>query len=212
MTDVYADAVQTYSLIECQKKADDWLSYACGYSRGRAQDDPVYKAVTENRDPFPKLVPRYSSCGDLAHWMFARLGVREPWVNRRELANYRIGMNVGRLSYLPAPVLTPPMPIARTQFQCGDVIVIWREEDTSDAHVICVIEHDTDRRIILTAEYGQPGGRMHNHPYVVENGLIRIGRRFVHRWLPLEAVLKQACAHGRLLAPEEPPQLSSQLT
>jgi len=55
--DIYADAVQTYSLIELQKKADDWLCYACGYSHDRAQDDPVYKVVTENRDPFPKLLP-----------------------------------------------------------------------------------------------------------------------------------------------------------
>lgn len=74
--------------------------YACNYEKGRDKLDPVYLEVTEGRDgPGPAQRKRYSSCGDLGHWILYRLGCRTTWVNRKEAPNgYRIGFNVTLLS------------------------------------------------------------------------------------------------------------------
>lgn len=199
-TDVYADAVQTYDLNELRHKADDFLSYACGYSRGRETTDKVYRAVVENR-----IAPKYSSCGDLAHWLLFRLGVRETWINRREHANYKIGHNISRLCYLPAPVRMVIQPDEFTP-ECGDVLVVWSLPTTYDAHVICVINWDPAERVLLTAEYGQPGGKLRRH-VIKDEKKLRVGARAIQRWLPLDRVLAMAAPRGRLIPPEEPPQL-----
>lgn len=60
------------------------LSYACGrFDSGRNEDDPIYQGVTEGRD-VPPFREKYSSCGDLAHWLLFRLGSRLEMINRKE--------------------------------------------------------------------------------------------------------------------------------
>jgi len=190
-------------LIQYQHQAGDWLEYACGYDKGRSETDSVYQVVTEGRD---KPTPGYSSCGDLAHWLYARLGVRLPWVNRAELNQFRVGMNVSRLCWPPSPARTPKT-LDHEKLEAGDVFVIWGRQDSSDSHVMCVIDHVPEQSLLLTAEYGQPGGALRSHTYKLARGLTWFGSRAIHRIIPLADVLGQADRNGHLVQAEEPPQL-----
>lgn len=106
--------------------------HACGGEKGRSKDDPVYAEVTEWRD-VGAMRARYSSCGDLAHWMLYRLGCRAPWVNRKDMPmGWRVGQNVSLLTShgeLPGGDDWDPEP--------GDILVIWNSPNGYDAHV-CV--------------------------------------------------------------------------
>jgi hypothetical protein len=111
------------------------VEYACGTTpHGRDKDDPVYQAVVEGRDVAPNRA-RYSSCGDLAHWLLDRLGLDEPWLNRRSLGHYHVGANVSDLAGCPihisSPFLTDWAP------EPGDILEIWSTPTGVDAHV-CV--------------------------------------------------------------------------
>ena len=44
-----------------------------------ATTDVKYRLIVEHR-----VAPKYSSCGDLPAWLYYRLGVRAPFVNRTE--------------------------------------------------------------------------------------------------------------------------------
>lgn len=163
------------------------LEYAC---RGNkvAESDERYRQVTEKRD----FGAGYSSCADLAHWLYFRLGVRERWVNRDEHLDWVMGANVSKLAW--------SCPQARKYdgelLEPGDVIIVWSRP--GDEHVICVIESHGD--ILYTAEYGQPGGALKTRKVV--DG--KIGHRRIQRWLPLRDVLAAAQANGRLVDADEP--------
>jgi hypothetical protein len=140
-----------------------YLDYATNGALGRPETDPVYKAVTENRDTpgaWPWQPGYYSSCGDLAHWMYEMLGVRFEWVNRKSLGHYKVGMNVSRLAYNAFSRDPEPDEL----YNPGDVLIVWQRKDTTDAHVICVNDH-SDPQNIITNEYGQPGGAMRVSEY-----------------------------------------------
>ncbi len=165
--------------------------------------DPIYQAVVEGRD---KPTKGYSSCGDLAHWLLYKLGVRTPWVNRDEHLGWRVGKNISKLCWPPAPVRITD-PIERLQLEAGDIIVIWSRDDTTDAHVQCVLEHEAGSHILCVAEYGQRrslspneiGGHVRNYTY---GEGFRIGTRSLKRVLQLKDVLAQAEASGDLVEPD----------
>ena len=185
-----------FDVLTRQKMAADWLQWACGPKQAVDQHDPIYQQVTEGRD---KPTKGYSSCGDLGHWILYRLGARLPWVNRAEHLGWRVGKNVSALCWGPAPArdYAPGMKL-----EAGDIVIIWGRPDGTDAHVMCVVDHDPGARVLCTAEYGQPGGALRNHVYNDDNGGMKFGRRSVHKVLLLKDVIAQADASGDLVEPE----------
>ena len=170
------------------------IPYACG-AEGRAETDPVYQEVTEGRDT-GQYRAFYSSCGDLAHWLYARLGVRSKWCNRAELGHYRVGMNVSNLAYHECA----RVPANDALFAQGDVLIIWARPDTTDSHVIVVLDHQPP--FIYTGEYGQPGGALKTRQLNGITGRPRIGTRFIQKVLPLASVLELASVRGELTEPD----------
>lgn len=142
-------------LANARESAAAFLDYAVGFGLGVRLNDPVYVEITERRDPGPG----YSSCGDLAHALVAHvLGPERSalvkWLNRG--ANYRQGMNVGRLTR--RPIGGGASGLARSmregeQLQTGDIAVMWARPDTTDAHVFVVDTHGPDA--ITSWDYGQ---------------------------------------------------------
>ena len=135
--------------------------YACGWEAGRGKDNPVYTAVTEGRDAPPNRA-HYSSCGDLAHWLLERLGVREHWVNRASLGHYTVGANVWDLASCPVAIKPSsvfiPVP--------GDILEIWNSAGGQDAHVCVCLAPPHDGKITL-ANYGAGGMNAANWPGAV---------------------------------------------
>lgn len=67
-----------------------WL---CGGKVGRGKLDPVYVTTTEGRDQ-KAFWDHYSSCGDLPQALAYHLGVRTPYVNRKEHTGWQAGRNL----------------------------------------------------------------------------------------------------------------------
>ena len=185
--------------IASQKLAVALLEWACRGSLGVSEQDDRYRLVTEGRDHGAK----YSSCGDLAHWLYYRLGVRQPWVNRAEHKGWRVGLNVSNLCWSPPNAQARPSTSADF-FEPGDVIVVWNLPQGTDSHVLCVIEHDRAKGVLLTAEYGQPGGALRTRVLTEKQGAWYIGLRRVRRRLSLQDVLGAAASMGLLEGAEEP--------
>jgi hypothetical protein len=172
--------------------------HACGNDVGRAKDDPVYVEVTEGRDgPGPEQRKRYSSCGDLAHWLYKRLGIRAPFVNRTDdgvNGPWRAGENVARLwgGACPFDVVPPKEPWAP---EAGDVLIIWNTG--FDAHVMVSLGVDRDGKL-RTANYGaggmspgvSPGARLGASRITWQRGKPFYGARQIQRWLPLGEAVK----------------------
>jgi hypothetical protein len=175
-----------------------WLEWA---TRGGAvsEDDPRYQIVTEHRD-VGAMQARYSSCGDLAHWLLYRLGVRLPWINRQEFHGWSVGANVSKLASNPCV----QVPTLETKFGAGDVVVIWNHPQGDDAHVIVCAGEMASDGLITTAEYGQPGGRLGPRVFKAANGARTCGPRRLQRWLPLAFVLEIAEEQGMLVDAEIP--------
>ncbi len=177
--------------------AKQLLTYACNGDKCRPEKgDHVYDAVTENRDCGPK----YSSCGDLGHWLLYRLGVRLGMVNRQENLGWGMGKNVSKLAWCPYS----KVPTHDDAFDCGDIIIIWSKPDSTDAHVMCVLEdHEIDgTREIVTANYGQPGGKILTSKVAYSKfgntERMLIGQRTIQRWIPLMNVLAGAQKESKL--------------
>jgi hypothetical protein len=171
--------------------------YACDGSRGRPEKgDPVYDSVTEHRD----FGHGYSSCGDLAHWMLYRLGVRLDWINRREHHGWKQGVNLSLLAWNGIA----RAPNHSDRFLPGDVIIVWNKPGGTDGHVMVVLEDRVSE--VEVAQYGAPGGKISTPVRSVQSGLRtqRLGLRQVQRWLPLLDVLHAAQARGLLVAAEDP--------
>lgn len=162
-----------------RRLVDALLRHATNGSAGRDEDDPVYVSVVEGRDY--RKTPPSSSCGDLPHWLLYRLGVRESWVNRKEhYTGWRVGQNISCLSWRPSPARE--MHIAE-KFWLGDILVIWKEPDSKDSHALVVVEHVDG--VILSADYGQPGGKMLTRRLSDRN----LGGRYIQRVLTLGQAL-----------------------
>jgi hypothetical protein len=189
------------------------LEWACA-GGPRDQDHPHYQAVTERRDR-GAMKARYSSCGDLAHWMLFHAGCRQPWINRDEHTEgdagprdgWDGGVNVSRLAFdAPCRKLGP-----HPGFETGDVLIVWNSPKGTDAHVIVVYSFDPTSQRLVTAEFGQPGGGVQDRTLIRRNGewfihSVALGPRRIQRWLPFAAVVTDAAERGELEPPTLPPE------
>jgi hypothetical protein len=186
-------------IAEYRRLAVELVEYATGGSAGRSEADPVYQAVTEGRDR-GAAQKAYSSCGDLAHWLLYRLGVRLPLVNRTEHQGWASGRNVSRLAFAKGLAVADPKGDAR--YEPGDVVIVWSQNGGTDAHVMVVLE-DRQPSALLVGEYGQPGAHVRARPVHLHGGLLCMGVRALHAALPLDHVLEAADAAGKLVEPED---------
>lgn len=133
--------------------ARNFCEEAVDGERGVRLSSPIYRRVTENRDPGAK----YSSCADLAHAMLFHLGVREKWVNRAENGKFRWGLGpnllIAKKEKGAGAGGLARVPQKEELFQQGDIIVMWQRPDTEDAHV-CVVD-SFDGRDLRSWDYGQ---------------------------------------------------------
>jgi len=188
--------------VDYRKLAVELVEYACGGADGRTEKDPVYRAVTEGRDD--GRPHGYSSCGDLAHWMLYRLGVRLPFVNRKEHQGFTYGLNVSRLAFDGLSIHpSPSRPVKR--YEPGDIGVIWSNSGGTDAHVFVILD-DQQPEALFVGEYGQPGGALHTRRVRYESGGLYIAQRRLHSVLLLNEVINAADVGGML----EPPETASQ--
>lgn len=134
-------------MTELRETAAALAAWACD---NRKVNDPVYRMVTEGRDPGPV----YSSCGDLAHWLLYTLGCRHQCINRKEHLGYMIGRNVSRLANVAEAVKpTTAEEYAALDLQPGDILIKWTRPDTRDAHVFVFDRLDGDK--LHSWDYGQ---------------------------------------------------------
>lgn len=156
---------------------------------------PHYTAVTEGRDPAD---PKYSSCGDLAHWLLFRLGCRQPWINRREHVGWGVGQNVSRLAFGAPTGVRRTEPRPGSPLDTGDVLIVWNRADGTDAHVMVVYEFTASPFRLTVGEFGQPGGHIAERQLRAANGELFVGSRQIQRWMPLHLVLQDAAERGLL--------------
>jgi hypothetical protein len=179
-------------IAEYRSLARKLCEFACDGYNGRPESDPVYQDVTEGRD-VGAMMRAYSSCGDLPHWMFFRLGVRSPWVNRAEHAGWTMGGNIWKMEHTPATRVPGP----RDVFACGDVLRIG---DNGKEHVLVVIDHVDS--IVHSADYGQPGCEFRSRTITERNGRPHLGGRIVSKHVDLARVISTADARGELVEPD----------
>lgn len=162
---------------EFRKRAVAWLEYAC--LPPAPLDSPRHLEIKEGR-----AGKGYSSCGDLAHWMLFRLGVRLPWINRKEHLGWTVGVNVSRL-------VARAVPYTGQKLEGGDIIVIANDWPRGrDAHVVCVIDHFLETNQLATAESGLPGNGLQTRALPM--------KRKIRVVLPLAKVLQEAEEAGQL--------------
>jgi hypothetical protein len=173
--------------------------YACGYEAGRSKDDEVYREVTERRDgPGPEQRRRYSSCGDLAHWLYKRLGIREEWMNRTDdgaFGPWKPGANVSRLWGGGCPIDQVPPKDPDWMPEPGDVVLVWNTG--VDAHVMVALGRDGVT--LRTANYGaggmsplaSPGAKIGGRALTRQDGKPFYGTRQIQRYLPLAEAVKR---------------------
>ena len=179
------------------------LEWACEHPGAETEQSPRYVQVTEGRDQGPG----YSSCADLAHWLYFCLGIRAKWVNRAEHLGFKTQVNVWRLVQ-QAVRFTKADP---ARVEGGDVLVIsnqWGptpehpEWQGADSHVVCVRSSLQEDNTYQTAEYGLPAGGFREREL---HGRV-LGHKRVQVWLPLDRILQAAHAVGKLTdasGPEE---------
>lgn len=169
----------------------------CGGTKGRSKLDPVYVGVTEGRDgPGPEQWRHYSSCGDLSEAMAFHMGVRKPWISRREYQGWQAGVNLTRFYDEHGPAVTPSTAYTP---QAGDIGFIWLTGN--DAHTF-IFGDALDPGHIETFNYGaggmNPSGALGAHQAASElhsdAGLIHIGSRILHKVLPVPLLLAQCDA------------------
>ena len=165
----------------------EWLRVACELAPEKPRvpvTDPWVLAVTEHRS----TTKRYSGCADLGHWWLTRLGFRRSWLNRAELPGGWVSqVNVGRICATPLgarheatnilSTVAPPEP--------GDVLVVGAD-DPNKTHV-CIPLSAWGAKVWF-AEYGQPGGAVHEKDVVAEGNRWKLGSRILHSCLHVSAL------------------------
>ena len=169
---------------------------ACGGAAGKCSKlTPTYIEVTEGRDgPGAIERRRYSSCGDLGHWLLARMGVADSMLNRGRF--HRNGMNIAKLSSAP---LGAPCPAEAPR--PGDICIVWSLPTTTDAHV-CVALEGSVAGTLRTANYGAGGmsestalgARIATPPlvWVPSTNVWKLGAKTLWRIVRLERALQFA--------------------
>lgn len=128
---------------EYRKRAVEWLEYAC--KGNPPKNSPRHLEIKEGRDG-----AKYSSCADLAHWLWFRLGLRLPWINRDEHLGWVDQVNISR-------IVSHSAVYQGERLEGGDVIVIANVWPAGyDAHVVCVVDQPS-ANVLCTAESGLPG-------------------------------------------------------
>jgi hypothetical protein len=175
-------------------------SFATNAAVGRVRGDPVFDEITEKRAYYPK----YSSCGDLCHWLLYRLGVRnESLVNRSGDGGHqawKMGKNVSMLVYesgqawVKATTNRTPCP--------GDILCMTFSQAARTAHGwdgthVCVVE-SFDGGTLRSFDYGQydavrglPAGKRVCRTF--KTGWC-FGERYVLGWIDLMALTYADCA------------------
>lgn len=152
-------ALDEAEILRYRKLAAALLEWACGWPETTAvsEDHPRYQLVTEGRD-VGRMQKRYSSCGDLPHWLYETLGVRLDWVNRAP--HWRVAQN---LILLQAKGYFGKNLIARvwdgTLLDAGDTLIVSNKAHRQ-LHAVCIIARDPVCGWLATAQYGQPGGAL----------------------------------------------------
>ena len=129
---------------ELALKLCSWATYQ---GQGAPTGSERYRVVTEGR-----TLPggRYSSCGDLAHWMLYSLGCRDRSLcNREALGGWRVGQNLLLLDAhreLMRPWGEPAEP--------GDLVLV----EAKFEHVF--IAKEWGPQWCVSYDYGQPGGEI----------------------------------------------------
>jgi hypothetical protein len=174
------------------------VEYACGYELGRSKDDPVYAEVTEGRDDTPFKRAKYSSCGDLAHFLLQRLGVREKFINRDENKPagdpWVSGTNVSDLAWCNLAIT----PDKTWTVQPGDILIVWNHPKGKDAHVCVAVDFKVPK--LKTGNYGAggmqsgawPGARLASADLRFIGNAWYYGSKRVHRVIPLEYIVEAA--------------------
>ncbi len=110
-------------------------AHAVGDSGQRIEGDPVFERVTEGRT---KNAPTYSACGDLPHWAWRCLGVRnEKIVNRSDDGGaipWAMGVNISRIVYSTGSAFVPTTELTafkQAGWLGGDTLFV-----TSPEHVM----------------------------------------------------------------------------
>lgn len=169
-----------------EKRRAAWAlaTYAVDGERGRpAHGDPVYTRITLGlQDDAARQGWFFSSCAFLPHWLFEALGIDRPYVGRSREPDEPLS----RLAWgEDSEPVTPA-----TRFLTGDVIQIG---SNGDSHVLVVLDYEppSERNQgqghLVSADYGQPGGKIrHRHVHVDQGMLIitdeartRPARRYV---------------------------------
>jgi hypothetical protein len=170
--------------------------------------DPVYRSVTEGRqDEAARLEILYSSCGDLPHWLYARLGVRLWWLNRAELFGWKPVVNIWRLV---GPLAEGCSGLAERVtpdsegFEVGDALHVGDTDASAHACVVLEDEAGEERRALLSADYGLPGGGLVGAAITVRGGRLFRGSRPIVHVLRLSSVLLAARDSGALVEPSLP--------
>lgn len=147
--------------------------HAIGGKTGRDVGDPVFEEVTEGRRKANEErrargsnEVAYSSCGDLAHWMLRRLGVRdERFVNRNDDGGDHPWSFIG--PHNNVTMLDQSGLIVRHRISPelipgpGDIIFMM---NAHGGHVAVVLswdetDHLTGGGSVTSADYGQPYAR-----------------------------------------------------
>lgn len=189
---------------------------ACGGSKGRGKLDPFYVTVTQGRDSRANWT-RYSSCGDLLHWLAWDLGVREEWVNRDDPATGRkwtfgTAANGGRdnISTLqgrkghPGPAIATPVTYLP---EAGDFALCWNFVQRGPIVVADGVHvrvfGDTVDGVVETFDYGAggmspsefPGATCNTSRIVVDHGRLLLkslrtgATKRVQRVVPLATIM-----------------------
>lgn len=192
-----------------------WCEIAVDSHTGVTVDSPIYRAVTEGRDPGPG----YSSCADLAHWLLFRMGVRSGWINRSEHHGWAAGVNVSRLAF--GAVSRKPnglRPLLR-----GDIGIIWNHSQGLDAHVFVCDDWDGVARRCHAWDYGQAALKPESWTrYMLEGSRTvkalatipegwRVGSRQLQRVVPLLETIEHCRSRGELVEPDDPDEWLSRV-
>lgn len=185
------------SVAERRELAMIFLDLATDADRGRSESDRLYKAITENRDTGKS----YSSCGDLAHWLLYRVGVRGAWLNRQEHTGWAVGLNVARLAFRCPEARKPRHGEI---FNPGDVLIVWNLKNGTDAHVLVVREHvhlvPEGESYLLSADGGQPGIKRRKR--AISDDSQRLSSKTIQIVIPFSDVLLNSLSRSELQAAE----------
>ncbi len=151
---LFADGVPSED--ELRRAAIALVRYAvdAGGANYRRRGDPVFEEVTEGRCSYSK----YSSCGDLCHWLLFRLGVRDERIVNRStdggVIPWASGKNLSRLVYCVGKAFVYAKSQAFSA-KPGDILYVRYPEH------VCVLEsapagaHLNQPFNVTTCDYGQ---------------------------------------------------------